>query len=300
MTIASVQRGPRTSPPRVLVQGVEKVGKSSFAAGASGAVFVCPEDGVGNLDVARFPEPATWQEMLDAIDELRTQPHDFQYLVLDTLDWLEPLCWAHCCARDGKKDLESYGYGRGVVVALDEWRTLLAKLEKLRGERGMGVIMLAHSSIRTFRNPTGPDFDRYELKLDRRASGLVKEWCDAILFAAFEEYVDEDRNKRVRGVSTGARILHTERSAAWDAGNRFNLPPTLPLEWDAYAEAVAANRTADPETLRARITAALTDAEPALRTRVETAVNAAGDDAPKLARILNHLAATLAAKETNA
>ncbi len=100
--------------------------------------------------MARFPEPQTWNDVLQAVDMLRVEQHDHKTLVFDTLDWLEPLLWAHICERDGKKNVEDYGYGKGHVAALDEWRLLVSRLERLRNERGMGVVLLAHSWIKPF------------------------------------------------------------------------------------------------------------------------------------------------------
>jgi len=282
---------------RVLLYGVEKVGKSSFAAGAPGAIFVCPEDGLTSIDAPRFPEPTWWGEVLGSIEELRTGDHQYQNLVLDTLDWLEPLIWDHICQRDTKTDIEDYGYGKGYTAALAEWRRLVADLERLRKERGMGVILLAHSWIKSFKNPEGDDFDRYEMKLNLKAGGFIKEWCDAVLFANHETYAHQDDKKRVRGVSTGARLIHTERSAAWDAGNRYNLPAEMPLDWATFAAAVEANRTADPAVLRARITALLEGKDAAFCQRVQAAVTQRPDDAVYLARCLNKLAATLKTQE---
>jgi hypothetical protein len=60
-----------------------------------------------------------------------------------------------------------------------------------------------------------------------------------------------------RGKDTGSRLIHTQRRAAWDAKNRYDLPETLPLDWEVFAEAVAAHRPGNPANYRARIGRAL-------------------------------------------
>ena len=55
----------------------------------------------------------------------------------------------------------------------------------------------------------------------------------------------------MQGVSTGARIIHTTRTAAYDAKNRFDLPAELPLSWPDFWAAVKAHRPADPKALAA-------------------------------------------------
>ncbi len=299
MALANVTKGKVRKPMRVLLYGVEKIGKSSFAAAAPGCIFICPEDGISEIGAPTFPEPSVWAEVLAAIEELRTSAHDYRFLVIDTVDWIEPMIWEHICKRDGEKSVESYGYGRGYTAALDEWRMLLSKLEKLRADRGMGIIMLAHSWTKPWKNPLGGDYDRFEMKMNNKASGLLKEWADCVLFAAFEQYAHEDKNKRVRGVSSGARMIYTQRNAVYDAGNRYNLPPELPLDWNEFANAIEANRPAEPAVIRARIAEMLASADPDFKSKVETAVSKDPENAVYLARVMNKLAATLSTQENS-
>ena len=298
----NVIRGRLAKPIRALVFGVEGVGKSTFAAGAPAPIFLCAESGTSELDVDRFPEPTTWAEVFEAIDELGTTDHKYQTLVIDTLDWIEPMCWQVVCDKPDDKgvrheNIESRGYGKGYNIAVDEWRKLLARLERLRNVKGMHIVMLAHSWIKSFKNPEGDDFDRYEMKLNNKAAGLLKEWCDVVMFANYEILVAKKSNK-TRGVDSDARLLHTQRRAAWDAKNRYDLPESLSLDWTTFFEAAKAHRPGEPANFRARISellAAVTDAT--LAERVSGAVAGAGDDAAKLAKILDHLSGTLQTKE---
>jgi hypothetical protein len=180
------------------------------------------------------------------------------------------------------------------VAALDAWRVLLARLEALRTKRGMNIVFLAHSWVKSFKNPEGEDFDRYELKLHAKAGGLLKEWADCVLFTRHETFVDKDnKTKRVRGVSTGARVMHTTRTAAYDAKNRYSLPETLPLEWDAFAAAVLAATPVDAAVSKTRIDELLKSADPELSSKVLDAVRKADGNAAQLARIADHLAARI-------
>jgi hypothetical protein len=301
MSLAKVVSGRVAKPMRVLVYGLEGVGKSTFAANAPAPIFLGAEDGTSQLDVQRFPQPGNWADVMEAVQVLTVEPHDYQTLVLDTLDWIEPLVWQQTCvamAKPGKpplRSIEEPGYGKGYVEAGGYWRQLTAALERLRTARRMDVVLLAHSWIKTFKNPGGEDFDRYEMKLHKGAAGLWREWCDAVLFAAHDVTTYEDDRKRVKGIGTGARVLRTEHNAAYDAKNRYDLPPALALDWEAFTEAASAHRPDDPERIRARLEqllAAVPDDEK-LQTRVRNAMEAAGDDAGELARIENKLAARI-------
>lgn len=301
MRLANITRGRVEKPPRVLIYGVEGIGKSTFGAGAPGVVFIPVEDGTAHLDVARFDKPTSWQDVLDAIEELTIGQHDFKTVAIDTIDALEVLCWAHVVAKknDPKfRDLESFGYGKGYTAALDEWRVLLAKLERLWVQRGMTIVLIAHSWIKTFKNPEDEDFDRYQLKLHEKAGGAIRDWCDAVLFARYETFANTDgKTKRTRGVSTGARVLHTQRTAAFDAKNRYDLPETIPLDWEAFAAGVKAHAPADPAALRLVIGGLIEELDSDERkAKATAALKAAGDDASKLARIADKLKAAAGIK----
>jgi len=293
--LGAVTTGRIERPIRVMMFGTEGVGKSTFAANAPAPIFLGAEDGTSELDVTRLPELRCWNDALDAVHELTTARHDYKTLVIDTLDWLEPLCWEHVCKEGGEASIEGFGYGKGYTAALDQWRVFLAALERMRNAKSMHVIALAHSWIKPFKNPEGDDFDRYELKLHAKAGGLIKEWCDAVLFARFETFTDKDgKTKRVRGVSSGARVIHTTRTAAYDAKNRYDLPDTMPLDWNAFAEAVKSAAPADAKTLLARIEKlleAVTDE--ALKATVRETVSNANGNASALNKIADRLAAKI-------
>lgn len=252
MTLDQIRKGTGPKPDRILLMGTEGVGKTTFAADAPNPIFLCAEDGLPDLldHVQRFPEPQSFQDARDAVRTLIREDHDFKTLAIDTIDWLEPLVWREVCARNNWANIEEPGYGKGFLVAGEEWRKLLADLDTLRQRKGMWIILLAHASIRTFTNPAGGDYSRYECKLNKHASALVKEWTDVNLFAIHEEFAQTKNGKETRkGVSTGRRVVHTERTAAWDAKNRYALPPELPLNFADYLAARAAGEPADPAKL---------------------------------------------------
>lgn len=295
-----VKKGRLDAPLRVLLYGVEKIGKSTFASESPAPIFLCPEEGTSELDVARLPEPETWSDVLAAAQELLDKDHEYRTLVLDTLDWIAPLAHARvvdtaALDRRGKKpqtiDEVGGGFGKGYRAAVDQWRLLLDALTRLRAERGMHVIMLAHARIKRFSNPEGEDYDRFELKLSSDEGGLLKEWSDAVLFANYETSTVKD-GPRVKGISDGARYVYTVRHAAYDAGNRYSLPERLPLDWSTFFERVEARRPATVDQLRAQIRS-LVAGSPDLEDRAEKGIDVCGQDAEKLARLLNKVQATV-------
>jgi hypothetical protein len=301
MTLSSIRKSLERGPDKVFLYGIEGVGKSSFAAAAPKPVFLAAEDGIRNLAPVpeSFPAPETFQDVLDAVAELETGDHDYQTLVLDTIDAVDGLIRDQVCRRNGWTSEDFDAYGRGLKVTPDEHRRLIAAIDRLAAARGMNVIVLAHARTKTFKNPAGADYLRYEPNLaGEMAPALWKYWAEAVLFATHEAFVQVSKSgsedpalKRGKGVSTGRRVLYTEWNAAYDAKNRYGLPPVLALDFQEYAMAREAGHPASPDAMRAEIAALVEELQPTAETRAAIGVKlaACGESARDLARLVNLL-----------
>jgi len=234
-----IQRGIIRAPRRMLLYGTHGVGKSTFGAMSEQPVFIQTEDGLANIECERFPLAKVYGDVLAAISELYSEPHEYRTVVVDSLDWLERLIWAEVCKKRGVETIEDIGYGKGYVFALSNWRDVLQGLDALRNERGMHVILIAHAQIERFANPETDTYDRYSPRLQKQASALVQEWCDEVLFATYKVHTRTTNEgfdrKRVQGVGTGERVIRTEERPAHIAKNRLCLPEEIPLDYRIYA-----------------------------------------------------------------
>jgi hypothetical protein len=252
ISLSSLRSSTGLTPPRLLVYGVAGIGKTLFATSAPRPVVIQTEDGLGLIDAPTFGVLRSFDAVMEALASLYSEPHEFQTVVVDSLDWLEPLIWQHTAALHNQPNIEAFGYGKGYLAALDPWRSVLDGLNALRDERGMAVILLAHAEIKRFDSPETEPYDRYQPKLHTRASALVQEHVDAVLFANYRiTTLKSDAGfgkKVVRGVSGGDRLLHAVERPAYLAKNRFGLPETLPLSWPDFAASVPfyANATQTP------------------------------------------------------
>jgi len=244
----AIHRGKQRMPPRIVPYGLEGIGKTTFAAGSPSPIFIPTEDGLSEIDCASFPLATKLSDVIEYLDSLRREPHEFQTVVIDSLDWLERLIWDELCREHNVSSIEKVdgGYARGYTHALTPWRQILGQLNALRSERNMAVIGIAHSKVERFEDPETSSYDRYTPRLHKHACGLVCEWADAVLFATRKMRVQsEDAGfNRKRGVAFGLgkdggeRILRTVGSPACVAKNRFSLPEELPLSWSAFMAAM--------------------------------------------------------------
>lgn len=243
----NIKKGQKPRAPRIMLIGVEGVGKSTAGAAMPDPIFICGEDGlVGQQfqDTQSF-SPSNWEEILKFLDELVQNSNGFKSVVIDTLDWVEPMLYSYVCTKAGHKNIEDFGYGKGYVVAQQEARQLLSRLDKLNAA-GMAVLILCHSQIKTVKNPVGDDYDHFEAKVNMKIGGIFKEWCDAVLFAQFDMYTRKD-GMRSKAYGGDGRIVQTTHSAAWDAKNRYGLPEVMPLDMGAIMDAITGGKKDDED-----------------------------------------------------
>lgn len=251
--LQTIQRGRTPQPPRLLIYGVPKIGKSTFAASATQPIFIQTEDGLDEIECEKFPLAASFDDVLANLHALQTEEHDYSTLAIDSLDWLERLIWASVCQRFGCKNIEKVdgGYARGYTHAMDEWRELIRQLDILRSRRRMQIILIAHAKVEKFEDPEAPTYDRYSPRIHKHASAIITEWCDAVLFATRRmraEERDSGFNKKrgiahAIGANGGERILRVSALPSCLAGNRYGLNDDLPLSWDAFYAAVTEAQT---------------------------------------------------------
>jgi AAA domain len=262
MRISDIHEAPATLPPRVLIHGQEGVGKTTLAAKFPKPVFLQTEDGVpAGLKVATFGLLSNYTDVRDALAALGNEPHDFGTVVLDSADKLEGLIWADVCATNNWPSIEAPGFGKGYVVADRWWRDFLAALDWLRRERGLAIVLLAHSAVETINDPRAPTYTSYQLRLHKRARGLVQDEMDAIAFLAADVVVvseDAGFKKRNRADGGSARWLHFEGRPAFVAKSRFDLPAKIlcPRDFDVSVSLASIFPKATPgsKTVRSKPT----------------------------------------------
>lgn len=253
MALTEAVRG-KKRPPRVVVYGPPKLGKSTLASETPNPWFIPTSDaGIDNLPVRGCPVVRSWEEVLKYVEEVLKEKHAYQTLVMDTLGGVTELAAMHICRTMFGGDFGEKGflsYGKGWIATSEEMKKLLALLDQCV-DRGMMVFLTAHTGVQTVKNPIDGDYSKFCPDLDRKIWGRIAAWSDVILRADYEYSViiTDKKAKKGRAEGTTTRVLRCVGTAAEDAGCRagYELPDILPMSWEALAAALGQDAQTLPE-----------------------------------------------------
>lgn len=230
----NITSGPTATAQKVVLYGVEGIGKSTFASQFPSPIFIDTEGSTSNMDIKRMDKPTSWQMLVDEVNYIKNT-HMCDTLVIDTADWAETLANQSVCARNNISSIEDLGYGKGYTMVKEEFGKLLNLLSEL-ADQGINVVVTAHADIKKFEKPDEMGaFDRYQLKLSKQCAPLLKEWADMVLFANYETTIVTDSKTKSKKATGGQRVMFTTHHPAWDAKNRHDLPDKLPFEFGKIA-----------------------------------------------------------------
>jgi len=236
----------RHLPPRIVLLGTPKVGKTTWAASAPGAILlpVRGEEGADEMTCAKFPTAHTLDDVMEALGTLATAEHAYQFVVIDSATALERLIWEATCKAENWPNIEKPGYGKGYVCALSQWQRVMEALDWLRNNKSMGVILIGHVKNKVFNDPQFEPYDTFMWDIKENAASAWLKWADAILFARPKQFIKriEDGHKvETHAIGSGERCLFTQERPAHPGGGRGvygRLPYELPLTYQAWQDAV--------------------------------------------------------------
>lgn len=229
----NITKGKQKTAIRFVGYGAEGIGKSTFASQFPDPLFIDVEGGTKQLDVARFPQPQTWPELLEMVDAVIEEPTSCRTLIIDTIDRAEMLLTAQLLKEGNVDSIEKYGggYGKGYTALAERFnKDLLMRLDRVIA-KGVNVTLIAHAAMRKLESPDEPPYDRWELKTSKKVAPLIKEWTDILCFMKYEQVVVEE-NGRNKAKGKAKRVMVFNHRPTCDAKNRYGLEDDLPLSFE--------------------------------------------------------------------
>lgn len=239
-SLGSIVPTRQNTPIKAVIYGVEGIGKTTCASCFPKPILLRTEDGASAVDMQMFGNILTNLQQFDEALNALFGEHDFKTLVIDSLDWFEPIIWRYLCEKSKKDSIESFGYGRGYIEAEAVWRKVVAKLDTLSRRKGMNIVWCAHSSVSKFDPPDSDPYMRYGLKIHERAACVIREWADLVVFLNYRVNVRGtfDVGSKAKAVGDGDRMAYTAERPAYFAKHRRPMSDIIEIGQDKTFDAL--------------------------------------------------------------
>ncbi|MCW0235244.1 MAG: ATP-binding protein [Ferrovibrio sp.] len=227
-----------TKPPITLIYGVDGIGKTSLAAEFPNPVYL-PTKGERPPSDVDIDIPGTlesWADVEAAFGFLLSGEHDYQTVIIDSLDGLAPSIERMTADRIGAASIDDNSkgspasYGNGMKESEVEWTDFMDGCDALRAA-GMFVVLIAHPEIKRFDSPLTDPYDRYQIGINKRAAPLVRSKCDIVAFMNKRVSIKEKEiapKKSIAHAEGGKEILiHLNEGAGFVAKNRYSMPDSV-------------------------------------------------------------------------
>jgi len=236
--------------PKIILHGVEGVGKTLAASRAPKPIIICAENGLTGPEFENTPNytPDSWNDVLGFIEWLSFNNHEYETVVIDTADWLEAMLFEHICFKYGKESMADFDYGAGHVEAKSAWLSLLMRMERLQAEKDIIIIFTCHSEMLVRPGSTG-EYEQWQMRLYKENRHKLREWSDCLLFCQFEVFLYKE-NGKVKSRGGDIRKCYTRHTSNWNAKNRYSLPESMPLDMPLILNAI---ENGNPENIQAVI-----------------------------------------------
>jgi hypothetical protein len=183
------------------------------------------------------------------------------------------LCEKHEAESLADDSCKAFSFGRGYAMARDLIDKFLAILSRFR-DKGVHVVLIGHATVVRHDPPDMESYDKYELSVDKRAAGLVREWSDEVWFLRYREMTRPEDvgfgRERNIAIGDGERVLYAQERPAWSAKSRLGLPDKLTVK-DGFLDKYLRSEEQMVNTKRR--------GKPAVKDLVNDAVKKEGQDA---------------------
>ena len=217
-------------------------GKTTFGNGWRKAIFAGCEPGTAAMEAADVPV-RSWEDFVVFLDAIENERHDFETVIVDTVDMLHHYCRASVCAELGIAHPADGNYAKGWDLLKDRWIGGISRASRLtRGDgKPMCTLFIGHEKITPLTERKGGQIvdtgrSLITTNLATSARGILHSCLD---FLYHGEFAEEDLP--TLGISKGDRLIRTQPAdlphARIEAKGRGTLdrmlPEPLPLDFSA-------------------------------------------------------------------
>lgn len=235
--LSQIETGKKIGPPRAVIYGEPKSGKTTLIASIPGVVVIPLEDGQGTLDYARTPQPVDYETLVETLRELASADHPYKAVGIDGLTGVEELIRTKVVRDDFNGSLDKFmAYHKGFTFCSAVWVEFCKELDAVR-RRGLSIWCAAHSKLETVDDVSAGSYSRMSPALHKDALSVVTKWSDIIGYIDLERKATDKGSKDAQrttrtAYTTGQRRLIVEDTGSHMAGNRYGLesPIEIPIE----------------------------------------------------------------------
>lgn len=261
--------GPSQDGVRMVIAGVEKIGKTTLVSGAPRAILYPLEIGYATVNCHKKPMVKNYDHLLKELNEIlelcRNNQFPFQSIIFDSATALERLIHNNILNIDPelKKDLSQNnvlasmasacgGFGKAYIRASEMMSNFLAICDLLAVQYKINIIFTCHVASTNMIDPISGEYDSWDLVLhsNKKGSGakaILCQWTDLLGFMHEPIHVvkantDKGENLNKAVSANQGRVLSVTRSPAYVAGNRFNMSDDIPIPitngWNELAHSI--------------------------------------------------------------
>lgn len=252
---------------RIVIAGVEKVGKTTFTCGAPGVLLIPLEIGYAGVTVAKTPMIQKYDQlellMTEIYQQLAAGAFPYQTLVFDSATALERMIHDSIIRLDPNYEkgtnnkkavtMESAlgGYARAYTFANERFDRFLKWCDVIAVQAGINIVFTCHTFASKIVDPAQGEYDSWDLLLhspkNQKTYGkreMITQWADIVGFFHEPIYITKEQGSNVsKGISTNkGHVMGLSRTPSYVAGNRFGIvgEVAIPKEqgWNHFAHAI--------------------------------------------------------------
>ena len=241
---------PVDKAPMITLTGDPGIGKTSLAATFEKPIFIQAEAGMDAIPAEirpkAFPRIASifpdgdiakddFSNLMRALQAVLKAPHGYKTLVIDSLTSIGRILEEEILLQEPKKHLRTMtlawgGFQKAYVVLAERFRKIHDMCEKIRDEREMTIVYIAHSKTEVQNPPDSEPYSKYVLQLHKDSRPVFVDGVDILAYMTLDLFTKGEKNDKVKkAVSTGQRIVRCTTNAQNDAKNRYDIEGDIPV-----------------------------------------------------------------------